>query len=420
MGCLNLNHSVKIAKYEMIENIFKTYNQFLLLPSAIGRSHFNRLVLIAQELQERGAEIAFAFRENNQILKHHNFEFFLVSDAVVTNFSSNVFAAYTPSLIEQCVKDELKVIEAFKPDAIIGDFRLTAAISSKVAKIPYISVVNGYMTDYFDPVDVMIPKDTRPFDHKVASITSKAIQRVQKRTLAAPFREVAQKYGLKKLVSLYDFLTGDLTLIADLPEYCPLENLPRNFRYIGPLIWEGLNDKVPDYLINLDSSKQLIYATTGNTGKEKFIKLVVDAFKNDPDYEVVLTTGAFIHPDSVPKISNIHVSSFIPGSEIIKHSQAIIHCGGNGTTYQALSQGVPAVVIPFNNDQTINAWLIKRHKLGIPLSLSELTANQVKLAVKKVVEDNDMQNYLQHFKNLLENSNAPKTAANEIMSFLTV
>jgi len=404
----------------VIKRIPKIHNRFLTLPSAIGRSHFNRLVLIAQELQRRGAEIAFAFKENNQILKHYQFQFFPVSDAVITDFSSNVFAAYTPSLIEQCVKDELKIIETFKPDAIIGDFRLTAAISSKLAKIPYISVVNGYMTDYFDPVDVMIPKDTRPFDHKVASVASKAIQRVQKRTLAAPFREVAQKYGLKKLVSLYDFLTGDLTLIADLPEYCPLENLPQNFRYIGPLIWEGLNNTVPDYLKNIGSSKQLIYATTGNTGKEKFIQLVVDAFRNDPDYEVVLTTGAFIHPDAVPTISNIHVANFIPGSEILKHSQAVIHCGGNGTTYQAMSQGVPAVVIPFNNDQTINAWLIKRNKVGIPLSLPELTANQVKLAVKKVVEDNDMQNHLQHFKNLLENSNGPKTAANEIMTFLTV
>jgi MGT family glycosyltransferase len=391
-----------------------------MLPSAIGRSHLTCLVLIALELQHRGAEVAFAFKENSQILEHYQFQVFPVSDAVVTDFSSNAFAAYTSSLIEQCVKDELKVIEAFKPDAIVGDFRLTGAISSKVAKIPYISVVNGYMTDYFDPVDVMISKDTRPFDHKVASIASKAIQRVQKRTLATHFREVAQKYGLKKLVSLYDFLTGDLTLIADLPEYCPLENLPRNFRYIGPLIWEGLNDTVLDYLKDLSSSKKLIYATTGNTGKETFIQLVIDAFKNDPSYEVVLTTGAFIHPDAVPNISNIHVASFIPGSEILKQSQAIIHCGGNGTTYQALSQGVPAVVIPFNNDQTINAWLIKRNKVGIPLSLSELTGDKVKLAVKTVVEDIDIQNHLQRFKNLLKKSNGPKTAADEIMSFLSV
>jgi len=273
------------------------------------------------------------------------------------------------------------------------------------------------MTDYFDPVDVMIPKQTRPLEHKIASIAARAIQRNQKRTLATHFREIAQKHRLEKLVSLYDFLTGDLTLIADLPEFCPLENLPQNFRYIGPLIWEGLNGTA-DYLKDLDSSKQIIYATTGNTGKETFIQLVIDAFKNDTSYEVVLTTGAFIHPDAVPKISHIHVASFIPGSEILKQSQAIIHCGGNGTTYQAMSQGVPAVVIPFNNDQTINAWLIKRHKVGIPLSTSELTGDRVKLAVNKAIADIDMQKNLQHFKEILTKTNGPKSAADEISTFL--
>ncbi|MFB2877368.1 glycosyltransferase [Floridanema aerugineum] len=397
----------------MIERIPKIHNCFLFLPSAIALSHLTRLVLIAQELQQRGAEIAFVFPENNQILQHYNFQFFPVADAVITDFSSNVFAAYTPSLIEQCVNDELKAIEAFKPDAIIGDFRLTGAISSKIAGVPYISIVNGYMTDYFDPVDVMIPKDKRPLDYKIASIAAKAIQGKQKRDLATHFREYAQKHKLKNLVSLYDFLRGDLTLIADLPQFCPLENLPPNFRYIGPLIWEGFNATVPDFL-KINQSKQIIYATTGNTGKEKFIQLIIDAFKNDNAYEVVLTTGAFIHPDAVPNIPNIHVTRFIPGSEIMKHSQAVIHCGGNGTTYQALSQGVSAVVIPFNNDQNINAWLVKKNKLGIPLSPSELTGNQVKLAVKKLLDDADIQNKVQHFKQLLTNIDAPKSAADQI------
>jgi UDP:flavonoid glycosyltransferase YjiC (YdhE family) len=120
----------------MSENEFKIYKRLLMLPSAIGRSHLTRLVLIALELQHQGPEVAFAFKENNQILEHYQFQVFPVSDAVVKDYRSNVFAAYTPSLIEQCVKDELKVIETFKPDAIVGDFRLTAAISSKVSGIP--------------------------------------------------------------------------------------------------------------------------------------------------------------------------------------------------------------------------------------------------------------------------------------------
>ena len=77
------------------------------------------------------------------------------------------------------------------------------------------------------------------------------------------------------------------------------------------------------------------------------------------------------------------------------------------------------MVIPFNNDQNINAWLIKKHKLGIPLSPSELTGNQLKLAVKKVVEDIEIQKNLQQFQDLLAKTNAAKSAAKEIISFLT-
>jgi hypothetical protein len=82
----------------MIESIPKIRRPILTLPSAIPRSQLTRLVLIAQELQHQGAEVAFAFQENNQILQHDNFPFFPVADAVVTDFSSNVFGTYTPSL----------------------------------------------------------------------------------------------------------------------------------------------------------------------------------------------------------------------------------------------------------------------------------------------------------------------------------
>jgi UDP:flavonoid glycosyltransferase YjiC (YdhE family) len=394
-----------------------------MLPSAIARSHLTRLVLIALELQHQGAEVAFAFPENNQILQHYNFQFFPVADAVVTDFSSNVFDAYTPSLIEQCVNDELKAIEAFKPDAIIGDFRLTAAISSKIAKITYISVVNGYMTDYFDPVEAMIPQVRQDlWNTKLHLSAAKSDStKSEKNAGDSLSRELPRNIGPKKLVSLYDFLTGDLTLIADLPEYLPSRKSPSKL----PLYWSADLAGVERYSSRLPKrhqyrSKQLIYATTGNTGKETFIQLVIDAFKNDTSYEVVLTTGAFIHPDAVPNISNIHVARFIPGSEILKQSQAVIHCGGNGTTYQAMAQGVPAVVIPFNNDQTINAWLIKRNKVGIPLSTSELTGEQVKLAVKKAIADIDMQKNLQHFKEILTKTNGPKYAADEIsIAFLS-
>lgn len=393
----------------------RTY-KLLFFPGAIGLSHLTRLLLIARRLRKRQTEVAFGFNETSSLPQQDEFKVFHVPDVTVTDFSSNVLAEYVQPFVEQCVEEELKAIKAFQPDAIVGDFRLSAAISARVAGVPYISVVNAYMTDYFDPVDVMIPKEKSVSRHAVASIAGKAMQAVQKRALASPFRAVAKKYGIKDLVSLYDFLKGELTLIADLPQFCPLENLPSSHRYIGPLIWEGSSVPAPRYLENRDPSRPLIYATTGNTGKEKLVDLVIDAFKEKP-CDVVITIGEYIHPRNLTGIPNIHIEKFIPGSLVLKKAMVAIHCGGNGTTYQVISHGVPAVIVPFNNDQKINAWLIKRNRLGLPLS-TEITGNQLRLAAKTVIEDAKIREKLGEFRKLLSNVDGAQSATNEISSFL--
>ncbi len=397
--------------------------RILAMPLEIGRAHMLRLVLIARELRRRGAEVAFTWKEQDEVLKHEGFQVFCVSGQDLNKFTEDtvrkIVDANTLSLTQQCVKDEIEAIWAFKPDAILGDLRSTAAISAKICKIPYISVVNGYWTHYFKMVAPMLrfSREKHLLKHKFDFAAAKVIQDKLKIEYATNFRLVAEQYGIRNLESIYDFLAGDLTLIADMPQYCPLENLPKNYRYIGPLVWEGLNETVPAYLEARSSSKPLIYATIGNTGCKRLIQLVVDAFQNDDSYEVVLTTGAYISPDKVPKISNIHVERFIPGSQVMQRAQAVIHCGGSGTTHQALLHSLPALVIPFNTDQEKNAFLMEKNKLGICLSPSKLTGNEVRLAVKEVLEDTDIQKNLQHFKDLLKRTDAPKSAADEITSF---
>ncbi|MCB0374397.1 MAG: hypothetical protein KDD04_00605 [Sinomicrobium sp.] len=390
----------------------------MIVPSAIGLSHLTRMLLIAHELAARDTQVSFAFNIENKLLKQYGFEVFLIPEVKIKDFSSNVFAAYSPSFVKQCVKDELTAIKTFQPDLIIGDFRHTAAISSRVAKIPYISVVNAYMTDFFNPVDVMIPKAERPFKHFWASLAAKPIQAIQKRALATHFRAVARGYGIKDLVSLYDFLKGDLTLIADVPEFCGLHKIPPNYRYIGPLIWEGLNGELPEFVADLNSSKKIIYATAGNTGSERLIELVFDAFKDDPSYEVVLTTGAFLNPHKLPPAKNIHIEKFIPGSKIMPHCRAVIHCGGNGTTYQALVNGRPSLVLPFNNDQRINAWLVKKNRVGFPCSPGAITGKHIRAMIDHLIQDADIQQNLQKFKQLLSTTDGPKSAAEHVMRFL--
>src|SRR5579872_5082216 len=52
-----------------------------------------------------------------------------------------VFDAAT---LREYVREDLQVIEEFQPDVVVGDFRLSLAISAEVARVPFLNVTNAY------------------------------------------------------------------------------------------------------------------------------------------------------------------------------------------------------------------------------------------------------------------------------------
>jgi UDP:flavonoid glycosyltransferase YjiC (YdhE family) len=68
---------------------------------------------------------------------------------------------------------------------------------------------------------------------------------------------------------------------------------------------------------------------------------------------------------------------FIPFSEVLPRSAAVIYHGGIGTASQAMAAGIPQLVIPFAFDQPENARLIKDLGIGDMLSPTDYTAENV-------------------------------------------
>lgn len=388
----------------------------LAMPSGVGYAHLTRLVLIARALRERGAEVAFAFRSVQEpILKAEGFRTFLLAEPLVTDFTSNVYAAFTPATIEAGIADELRAIEAFQPHLILSDFRLTAAISARVASLPLVSVVNACLTKHFNPVTALA-SDEGGAGKGLAGFAAKAIQQGQTRGLAQHFRSAARQRGIRFLDTLYDFLAGDFTLLPDVPELIPLEKLPDSYRYVGPLVWEGSADQPLSFILH-DPNKALLYATTGNTGSPALVEAVVGAFGGDERYQVVLTTGAFLPPADLTA-PNIYAERFIPGSRVISKARAVLHSGGSGTTYQTLAHGVPAVVIPANNEQRIYARLLQKHGLGRLLAPAALTPARLREEVEAVMADAAMAQRLQAFKERLDSMDGEQSAADAIERIL--
>jgi UDP:flavonoid glycosyltransferase YjiC (YdhE family) len=387
------------------------------MPSAVGFAHLARPLLVAESLRRRGHEVVFAYGgAHRQVLDDRGFECHPLPDVTVSpsDFGGNVYSLWTPELVEQCLRDEATLLARLRPHAVLADFRPTAALSSRLAGLPLVSLRNAYLSDAFDTAALLVDRERHPFRYQAARRFVRAIQSLQKRSLARHLAGAARRWGLSGFRSLYDFFAGDLDLLADLPGFFPLRPSPRS-RFVGPLIWEsaGTAESLPPPAAGITT----LYATAGHTGDPALLELVVAAFAGVDSVRVIVTTGR-IDPAPFQGRPGIHAFNFLPGSQAAEASAAVIHAGGNGTTYQCLRAGRPAVALPGNNDQEINARLLARHGAGLALRLRRTDPARLRAAVAHILEKPSYRSQAERFREQLRGLNAPETAAEAILSFL--
>src|SRR6478609_11092572 len=70
---------------------------------------------------------------------------------------------YERSVIERYVDEELMLFERIQPDLVIGDFRLSLAVSARLHGIPFATLINAYMSPFAVRESFPIP------DHPIVS-----------------------------------------------------------------------------------------------------------------------------------------------------------------------------------------------------------------------------------------------------------
>ncbi len=175
--------------------------------------------------------------------------------------------------------------------------------------------------------------------------------------------------------------SNDLNLIVDIPSYTPQHNLPANFHFVGPIVWEP-NIPPPEWLGSLDKNRPVIYFTMGSTGFEKFFKVAVDLFA-DTRYQVIFTAGGMKLPAARP--ANFFIEDYAPGLKLMEVSNLVVCHGGNGTIYQALSQGVPIIGIPTMHDQWFNMERVEELGVGIKLNEKKFKPEHLADAVERIL-----------------------------------
>jgi UDP:flavonoid glycosyltransferase YjiC (YdhE family) len=363
-----------------------------------------RVVAVAKALQRKGHEVKILAGDKQiPVVKDHCLDVIEMDDLPKIDFPfgalmgtddghQDEIAARLKEILQQMTEAEKRAVNIAKPDVMLcGSF--TGPNTARMLGIPRVMVI------------------LQPHGEKTISFMTK--------------RRAAIKLGLDALSA------ADLIIVEGMPELdggvgAGLEGeraaaLGDKMRFTGPLLVEP-----PDNLPGQSELKTrhagnaempLTYVTIGGGTPligEDFLTLVLDAFRNLPGVQGVISTGLAIGPERLAggnPPDNVFIRGFVPGTELIKASDVTVFHGGSSTLMTCIACGRPAVVVPSMAEQEDNAAVLANNRAGIVLDKSGLTAAALAEAVQKILSDRSFRDNAQRLKEMGERYGGAAAAA---------
>jgi len=272
---------------------------------------------------------------------------------------------YNAPMLHRYVEDDLRLLESVKPDAVIGDFRLSLSVSARLAGIPYLSISNAYWSPYWRPKQYPLPNLwlSRLLPLPIAVPLFRVAQPLAFARHCMPLNQVRQHYGLPSLGNDLRriYTDADRVVYADVHEFFPDCQPPETHRFIGPIIWSP-PEPLPQWWGTLPVDQQTVYVTLGSSGQARLLPRILDSLASLPVSIIVSTAGKKSMLDRVNH--NIFSAPYLPGTLAAQKSALVICNGGSPTCQQALSAGVPIIGIADNLDQFLNMETIETMGAG--------------------------------------------------------
>jgi UDP:flavonoid glycosyltransferase YjiC (YdhE family) len=344
--------------------------RILFVAEAVTLAHVARTFVLARSLRRNRFDVHLAWDARfNALLGEMTCPFHPLQSLPTEEFLrrlSRSLPMHDAGTLRSYVRDDLATIETVKPDLIVGDFRLSLAVSARIAGVPLVTVANAYWSPFRRETFVFPEYDyplSRIVGQAVALRLFPVLRPLAFATHTAPLNAVLREHGLTPIG--HDVRTmythGDLTAYADIPELVPTENLPPSHRYIGAVLWSPAVP-FPPWWHELAADKPIVYVTLGSSGEAPLLPRVLEALADLP-ITVIASTAGRIATRNAP--TNARIAEFLPGIEAARRAALVICNGGSPTTYQALAAGTPVLGLVSNNmDQHLNMAAVRRVGAG--------------------------------------------------------
>ncbi|MBI4846466.1 MAG: hypothetical protein HY810_08395, partial [Candidatus Omnitrophica bacterium] len=258
--------------------------------------------------------------------------------------------------IKAALAELMLIAKRFRPDVLIGDISLLTWILGRKANLPVVQIIRS----------IMYP------GHSKIIWWQDPPEGMESPNIVDVFNPLLGKWKVPAIKSVDCLLQGDLYIVPSIPELEPLPDNAINTHYVGAMAYkQKFENKLPQPLLN-DSKKQKVYITmgggAGGVGSIEFFKIINTAFSDVP-WITIVSSGKNFELKDIPRSSeNIYYYQWVPGSEVIKCSDAVVFPGGYGTMMETIKFGVPSIIIPFHSEQESNGRRIEQNNAGCLLS----------------------------------------------------
>lgn len=291
---------------------------------------------------------------------------------------------YSESDLVAYAEDDRRLFDLVEPDVVIGDFRLSLAVSARRARIPYLALCNAYWDRRAEIApDVPVHAATRVFGVTLTRLAFSATRPAFLAYHGAPVSALKRRFGVAATTNdIRDAVVdADMRLFADAPDLVPIRGRTRNDVYLGPIAW------APDVPLPIeatrDSERPLAYVTLGSSGDPRSLPAVVDALRVLGCRVVVSTAGT----TELPACANVEVVPFANGAALARRSALVVSNGGSATWYQALAEGTPVLAIPSNMDQLFATAHFARAGVGLALRADQVSRARVERLARTLLTD---------------------------------
>lgn len=388
-----------------------TRKRILFVGEAVTLSHVVRPAVLAGALDPDHYDVILACDPRyNNLLADLPFQVVPLSSAIPRERLLEVLAGHEPifdaGTLATYVEEDVKLIDEYAPNLIVGDMRQSLGISSHKMKIPYLNIISAQWSPY-TTVELENPEPpmAHVFGEPLAQMffkgflaTAGSVQH------ALPLNVVRFQHGLPPLSwdARHIYSAGDYVAYPDIPEIIPTDNLPPNHSYLGPVLWSP-KVALPEWWETISTDRPVIYVSLGSSGQGALLTQVLEALSN-LDVTVIAATGG-IQPGLKP--ANAYLADFLPGEAAVSRADVVICNGGSMPVQQSLADGKPVLGLVSNIDQFVFARAVNRLGAGEVLRERVAHTGEIRRLVWRMLSNDKYRQKAQWIAGILREMNAP-------------